>query len=355
MNIGICALWTSRGQGVVARHLRSALDELGHTTHVLALPAPPEYRLDSEPQTQGVWSGPRITIASADEISADEYRRWAEAGELDACFFDENEQFAEVEVLRKLGVRTIGRFIWEHFEPRQVEPARRAFETIYAMSGAEKARYGSLGVEAPLLKWGIHPELADVPIERDPDRVTLHYHGGLLGRRKPYRRIIRAFKACDDPDLRLTFKAQVERHVGYLERVAGSDPRISLVLADLDTRQHLRLAAAADVCLAPARWEGLGLHLYEAIAFGQPIITNDGPPMNELVTDGVNGILVAARQTGTARSGIPAMTVDEDALRSAIERISDPGLRAELAVGAAAQRERLSWPRTIDSLAKLLA
>ena len=27
------------------------------------------------------------------------------------------------------------------------------------------------------------------------------------------------------------------------------------------------MCADADVCMAPARWEGLGLHLYEAIAF----------------------------------------------------------------------------------------
>src|SRR5204863_8852262 len=38
MRIGIVAHWFNRGQGVVARHLRSALDELGHDTFVLARP-----------------------------------------------------------------------------------------------------------------------------------------------------------------------------------------------------------------------------------------------------------------------------------------------------------------------------
>ena len=36
-----------------------------------------------------------------------------------------------------------------------------------------------------------------------------------------------------------------------------------------------------DVLLAPSRWEGLGLQLYEAAACGMPVITTDGGPMNE--------------------------------------------------------------------------
>ena len=38
MRIGICSWWFNRGQAVVARHLRSTLDELGHETFVLARP-----------------------------------------------------------------------------------------------------------------------------------------------------------------------------------------------------------------------------------------------------------------------------------------------------------------------------
>jgi 1,2-diacylglycerol 3-alpha-glucosyltransferase len=92
----------------------------------------------------------------------------------------------------------------------------------------------------------------------------------------------------------------------FLERAVKRDPRIELVLEDLPTDVHLQMFADADVCMAPARWEGLGLHLYEAIAFGQPIVCNDDAPMNELVTDGVNGILVPSHPDGLANSGIPA-------------------------------------------------
>ncbi len=65
----------------------------------------------------------------------------------------------------------------------------------------------------------------------------------------------------------------------------------------METAEHLRLFASCDVCLGPSRWEGLGLFLYEAVAFGMPQITNDSPPMNEVVRDGVNGILVPDART----------------------------------------------------------
>ena len=129
-------------------------------------------------------------------------------------------------------------------------------------------------------------------------------------------------------------------------RFGRRDRRIELITADLPTDEYLRMFAAADVCLAPSRWEGLGLHLFEATALGVPIVTNDNPPMNEVVIDGVNGLLVPGVPDGKApRSGIPAYPPDVPALTAAIERLADPGLRAELAAGARPRREELSWER----------
>jgi glycosyltransferase involved in cell wall biosynthesis len=134
------------------------------------------------------------------------------------------------------------------------------------------------------------------------------------------------------------------------------DHRIELVTADLPTEDYLRMFAAADVCLAPSRWEGLGLHLYEATALGVPILTNDNAPMNEVVTDGVNGLLVPGVPDGNApRSGIAAFRPDVPALTAAIERIAEPGLRAELAAGARRRREELSWETTVSDLSALLS
>ncbi len=85
-----------------------------------------------------------------------------------------------------------------------------------------------------------------------------------------------------------------------------------------------------------------------------PIVVNDNPPMNEVVTDGENGLLVPGIQDGTAKSGIPAFSPDVAELARAFERLADPELRARLAEGARRKREELSWARTVDGFRGLL-
>ncbi|MBA2765214.1 MAG: glycosyltransferase, partial [Thermoleophilaceae bacterium] len=107
--------------------------------------------------------------------------------------------------------------------------------------------------------------------------------------------------------------------------------------------------------LAPSRWEGLGLHLFEATAFGMPIITNDNPPMNEVVEDELNGILVRGFEDGQTPSGIPAFAPDQEELSWAIDQIADDARRGRYAEGALEMKGRRSWDRTIAGVRDLLA
>jgi glycosyltransferase involved in cell wall biosynthesis len=274
-------------------------------------------------------------------------------------FCDQNYQFAELTELRRRGVTTIGRFVWEHFTADHVPGAREAYDVVYSLTHAEQSRYAELGLDTPYVPWGCHPELVAIgeSVERpDGPTVTFVFPGGFLGHRKPLEPVLEAFTATDDPRLRLVVKAQVERKsAGVAAEAADRDARIDLRLADRPTADHLREMAGFDVCLAPARWEGLGLPLYEAIAFGQPAITNDAPPMNEAIHDGVNGVLVPSTPNGTARSGIPALDPDVGALRAAIERLADDAQRAELAAGAVRVREaERPWSATVRGIADVL-
>ena len=250
----------------------------------------------------------------------------------------------------------IGRFVWEHFTEEHLEPARAAYDAIYSVTEAEQRRYAGWGLETPRVPWGIHPELLAVPIERaDDGLVRFVFPGGFIGHRKPLEPVVEAFARTTNPDLRLLVKAQVERdRLSSVAATIEADGRIELRLGDEPWGEHLRTIAACDVCITPSRWEGLGLPLYEAIAFGQPVITNDDPPMNEVISDGLNGILVPSHPDGSARSGIPARRPDPAALTAAIERLAEPDLRARLAAGARERRDELDWGRTVSALGELL-
>jgi glycosyltransferase involved in cell wall biosynthesis len=367
MRIGIVAYWFNRGQGVVARQLRSALDELGHETFVLARPTRKTNIRPDWIDASGVWAQENVTAGSDYAIPYEEYEAWASQNEIELVLFDQNYQFDEIARLRSGGVRTAGRFVWEHFAVEHVEPARRAFDAIYSLTACERERYAEMGIESPRVRFGCHPDLVGADLDTgggdsEGKLVRLLFPGGFMSKRKPIAEVIEAFRAAEGEELRLVLKAQVERRLTEARRLARggrrfgrSDKRIEIVSADLPTEQYMALFASAAAIVAPSRWEGLGLHLYEATALGIPIVTNDNPPMNEIVIDGVNGLLVPGIPDGTARSGIEAFRPDVPALTAAIERLRDPELRERLREGQRRRREELSWETTVADLAELIA
>jgi 1,2-diacylglycerol 3-alpha-glucosyltransferase len=356
MRVGICAYWFNRGQGVVARQLRSALDSLGHETFVLARPTRAGNIRPSFVDRTGVWDQPSVTEASAYKIPAGEMVTWGRENELDLALFDQNYEFESIAVLRDAGVATVGRFVWEQFSAKHAEPAKHALDVVYSLTAAEQERYAGMGIESPRVHWGIHPELLAHAREWPPDEgaSVFFYPAGFLSKRKPVKQILKAFRKVEAPDARLIVKGQVERELELLERGAAQDPRVEVVIEDLPTDEHLRLFASADVCVAPSRWEGLGLHLYEAMALGLPVVANDNPPINEVVIDGENGLLVRGMRRGRAKSGIPAYQPSVRGLTGAMRATLEPERLAELRRGVAAARERLRWERTVADYAALI-
>ncbi len=355
MRIGVSSYWFNRGQGVVGRHLRSALETLGHESFVLARPTRETNIKPSFVDESGVWSQPGVTVASSYRIPDDELLAWARDNSLDAALFDQNYQFEEIEALKRAGVRTYGRFVWEHFAAEHVEPARRAFTNVYAVTAAEENRYRELGLDTPRVPWGIHPELIRERSRNDDGKVRLFFPGGFMSKRKPLDLTLEAFRKARGDELRLVVKAQVERGVDAVRDAARKDARVEVIAEDLPTEEHMRLFASADACLAPSRWEGLGLHLFEATALGMPIVTNDNPPMNEVVQAERNGLLVRGKPSKQRpRSDIGSFDPDRRQLTKAIERLRDPALRARLERGALERRAELSWDRTVGALGELV-
>jgi 1,2-diacylglycerol 3-alpha-glucosyltransferase len=367
MRIGVVTKWFNRGQPIVGRYVRSAVDELGHHSFVLARPRREQGPRPGALERTDIWDQPHVTEASAFEVPLEEYLAWIDDNAIELLLCDQNYQFEELAELRRRGVRVIGRFVWEHFTADHLAGAREAYDVVYSVTAAEQRRYAEWGLETPRVPWGIHPELLEAAdrygapgpgsgVRDGGDAVWFYFPGGFIGHRKPLEPVVEAFARAKGADLRLLVKAQVERdRLDGLSRRVRRDERIEFRLGDEEWEPHLRTIAGCDVCVTPSRWEGLGLPLYEATAFGQPIITNDDPPMNEVVEHERNGLLVPSHPDGTARSGIPAKRPDRDALTAAIERLGDSELRTRLAAGACERREELGWQRTVAALGEVLA
>jgi 1,2-diacylglycerol 3-alpha-glucosyltransferase len=274
-------------------------------------------------------------------------------------------------------VRTVGRFVWEAFSRDHVEGALAAFGTIYSFTRCEQRRYRDFGIDSPFVPFGCDPRLAAFRGRQKGPGVTFFYSGGFLSRRKPSGAVIEAFRRTRNPELRLVVKtqrpfrmtdfirAETPRDLAKRDRfydwaeaavrdLAAVDPRIRSITDDVVEQRYLELLAGSHVCAMPSRWEGLGLHLYEATALGVPLLVSDIPPVNEIAVHGVNAYVVPAHCVGTARSGIGAYEPDVEALTEGFERLADPELRDHLAEGALRTAAKLDWRVTIDGLERLL-
>lgn len=117
----------------------------------------------------------------------------------------------------------------------------------------------------------------------------------------------------------------------------------------LGERDDVRDAvAAADVVVLPSYREGTPRSLLEAAAMGKPLIATDVPGCREVVRDGENGLLVAAR--------------DSASLADALRRFADMSDDARQRMGAASRAlversydERLVIERYLAQLATLSA
>ena len=171
MRIGICAYWFNRGQGVVARQIRSALDELGHETFVLARPTRAKNIRPSFVDRTGVWDQPGVTEASAYRIAAEELVGWGREHELDLALFDQNYEFEAIEALRGRGGRDRRPLRLGAVRERARRAGARAPSTsIYSLTACERERYATMGIESPRVHWGIHPELLGYAPERRRER-----------------------------------------------------------------------------------------------------------------------------------------------------------------------------------------
>ena len=199
MRVGIVSKWIASGQAVVARQIRSALEELGHETFVLARPGSGPRAQKAASAAAGdideVWDQPGITEASEHHVPLAEYEDWVRANSIEAVLCDENYQFDEIHHLRQQGVRTIGRFVWEYFGDEYV--ARRAHrlrdDLLADPLRARSLRRSSASTAPTSPGESTRSCSSRAAAERDEGNVSFYFPGSFLGRRKPIRKVVKAF------------------------------------------------------------------------------------------------------------------------------------------------------------------
>ena len=343
MRIGIVSKWFDRGQPVVGRYLRSAFEDLGHETFVLARPkkqrGPRPGALDR--RTSGPSPGsPRPPSTSSRSTSTAPGSRPSASTPSSATRTTSSTSWprcgarASTPSAASSGSTSADEHVagaQRGLRARLLDDPRRA--GALRATGAS-TRPGSSGASTP------STAIAYIrPTGRDASEVGRSiYHAGLSASASRSRRSSRLHAharpelAPDGQGPDRAQAARLRRGDGRRGRPDRAGPRRPAA-----PRAPAAVSPSCDVCIAPSRWEGLGLPSTRRPPSGMPIVCNDDPPMNELVTDGVNGLLVAAIDDGSANSGIPALLRRRRRARQGLRPARRPGAARAARRGLAAQ------------------
>lgn len=107
-------------------------------------------------------------------------------------------------------------------------------------------------------------------------------------------------------------------------------------------RDVARVLSAFDVVVFPSLAEGTPLTAFEALAMGKPIVATDADGLRDILTDGVDALVVPRE--------------DPQALADAVRRLeADPALRQTLSAGARRTGSRYDIQAFVDKMERLYA
>jgi 1,2-diacylglycerol 3-alpha-glucosyltransferase len=288
LNIGIVTIWYDRGAAYVSRAYLDALSP-DHDIYVYARGGEVDAQGDENWDKSYVTWGKRLRLGIPTFIAWDDFKGWILKNKLDTIIFNEQHSWDAILRTIKLGIK-IGSYI-DYYKKETVP-----FFNLYDFLLCNTHRHYSVFKDHPqsiYIPWGSDCTVYNGSCEPvSKDTVVFFHSCGMSPWRKGTDILVRAFLEVKGSG-KLIIHSQVPIKDPVLSDLIRRDPRITLIVKTVDPPGLYHLG---DVYVYPTRLEGIGLTIAEALASGLPVITVDNAPMNEFVTDGLNGRLVPVVQ-----------------------------------------------------------
>jgi glycosyltransferase involved in cell wall biosynthesis len=91
------------------------------------------------------------------------------------------------------------------------------------------------------------------------------------------------------------------------------------MVGQLSHQEALKILATLGAIILPSRWEGLPILVLEAMGIGVPVISMKVSGLDEIIRNGINGILVERRSGEDLAKQVEMVTKDEVLRASIIE------------------------------------
>lgn len=284
MNIGIVTTWFDRGASYVSRQFMEILQQQNNVYI---------YARGGEAYAQGspkwdfsnvYWSKKREVkkhIYGPTYICKSEFQRWLEGNKIEVVLFNEQQWFPPVAWCKDLGVKTIA---YIDYYREDTIPLYDIYDCVICNTKRHAFAFRH-HANMQYLKWGTNVELYK-PVDKTNNEVCFFHSAGMAPYRKGTDILLKAFHEARN---RKNAKLIIHTQVPLNDSFDGADSIIQ-ELSQEGSLEIIHKTVSApglyylgDIYVYPARLDGIGLSLIEAISCGLPVITTDNAPMNEFV------------------------------------------------------------------------
>lgn len=310
MNIGFVSTWLPRGAAYVTiNYIKLVQPE--YNAFVYARGGEyfdPNFEFNSVPVHKGL----RL---EGTKIDVKDIVKWIRKNNLDIVIFNEQESIESVCHVKELCNEVIFGSYIDYYKESTIKDFK-----IYDFLICNTKRHLSVFSWHPqclYLPWGTDIDLYSPSREKRRKGGVRFFHSMGMSNRKGTDVLIDSFVSRELYKLGAKLVIHTQKKIDHLiTEEKAKQVGIEIICKSVPAPGLYHLG---DIYVYPAKLDGLGLTMYEALACGLPVIATDVAPMNEVVNS-QNGKLVKVKKMFSRSDGYywPLAVVDEDSLTEAM-------------------------------------
>ena len=165
--------------------------------------------------------------------------------------------------------------------------------------------------------WGTDIDLYTPSMEKDDVEKVVFFHSMGMSERKGTKELLNVFVNNKMSKLGAKLIIHTQKSISHL--ISNDDASKNGIEIICKSAPAPGLYYLGDVYVYPAKLDGLGLTMYEALSCGLPVIATDVAPMNEVINNS-NGKLVKVKKSFARSDGYywPLAVIDEESLKTSM-------------------------------------